>query len=79
MRLSRNQEKKDVSEINKIAGGRVWIGTDALQIDIIDELGDIEDAIGKAAELAEISEYQLKYSSSDVSVSYTHLTLPTNC
>ena len=59
--------KKDVSEINKIAGGRVWIGTDALQIDIIDELGDIEDAIGKAAALAEISEYQLKYSSSDVS------------
>ncbi|MDC3060121.1 signal peptide peptidase SppA [SAR86 cluster bacterium] len=59
--------KKDVSEINKIAGGRVWIGTDALRIDIIDELGDIEDAIGKAATLAEISEYQLKYSSSDVS------------
>ena len=59
--------KKDVSEINKIAGGRVWIGTDALQIDIIDELGDIEDAIGKAAALAGISEYQLKYSSSDVS------------
>jgi len=59
--------KKDVSEINKIAGGRVWIGTDALQIDIIDELGDIDDAIEKAAALAEISEYQLKYSSSDVS------------
>ena len=38
--------KKDVSEINKIAGGRVWIGTDALQIDIIDELGGIDDAIG---------------------------------
>ena len=59
--------KKDVSEINKIAGGRVWIGTDALQIDIIDELGDIEDAIEKAVALAEISEYQVKYSSSDVS------------
>ena len=59
--------KKDVSEINKIAGGRVWIGTDALQIDIIDELGDIDDAIGKAAALAKISDYQLKYSSSDVS------------
>ena len=59
--------KKDVSEINKIAGGRVWIGTDALQIDIIDELGDIDDAIEKAVALAEISEYQLKYSSSDVS------------
>ena len=59
--------KKDVSEINKIAGGRVWIGTDALQIDIIDELGDIDDAIEKGAALGEISEYQLKYSSSDVS------------
>ena len=59
--------KKDVSEINKIAGGRVWIGTDALQIDIIDELGSIDNAIEKAAALAEISEYQLKYSSSDVS------------
>ena len=59
--------KKDVSEINKIAGGRVWIGSDALQIGIIDELGDIDNAIEKAAALAEISEYQLEYSSSDVS------------
>ena len=43
-----------VEEVDAIAKGRVWIGEKALAIGLIDELGDIEDAILAAAELAEL-------------------------
>lgn len=40
--------------IKVIAGGRVWTGSDALQIGLVDALGGINDAFAKAAELAGI-------------------------
>ena len=43
-----------VEEVDSIARGKVWIGEKALEIGLIDELGDIEDAILAAAELAEL-------------------------
>ena len=43
-----------VEEVDAIARGRVWIGEKALEIGLIDELGDLEDAILAAAELAEL-------------------------
>ena len=39
-------------EIKKIGEGRVWLGTDALKLGLVDNLGSIEDAINKAAQLA---------------------------
>lgn len=36
------------------AGGRVWIGTDALNLGLVDQLGEIEDAVQSAAQLANI-------------------------
>ena len=45
-----------VEEVDAIARGRVWIGEKALEIGLVDELGDIEDAILAAAELAELEE-----------------------
>jgi len=45
-----------VEEVDAIARGRVWIGEKALEIGLIDELGDLEDAILAAAELAELEE-----------------------
>lgn len=47
--------------IKAIGEGRVWLGTDALRLGLVDELGNIDDAIAKAAELAGIEEYQLTY------------------
>lgn len=38
--------------IKVIGGGRVWTGTDALAIGLVDELGDLNLALDKAAELA---------------------------
>ena len=46
-------------EIKQIGEGRVWLGKDALEIGLVDSLGNINDAIAKAVELAELGEYQL--------------------
>ena len=37
-----------VENIDKIAQGRVWLGTDALKIKLIDQLGGIKEAVEKA-------------------------------
>ena len=42
-------------QVHEIAQGRVWVATDALPIKLIDQLGSLDDAVKKAAELAEIS------------------------
>ena len=44
-------------EVNEIAQGRVWLATDALGIKLIDELGSLDKAVAKAAELAGLSEW----------------------
>ena len=49
-------------EIDKIARGRVWAGRDALEIGLIDKLGNLEDAIAAAAEKAGLGDdYSLRY------------------
>lgn len=46
-------------EIKAIGEGRVWLGKDALEIGLVDELGNINSAINKAAELANLGEYAI--------------------
>lgn len=43
-------------DVEKIAEGRVWTGQRALDIGLVDELGDLDRAIKKAGELAEIGD-----------------------
>ena len=52
---------KPVEYIEELAQGRVWLGTEALQSGLIDQLGEIEAAIAKAAELAGLTEYDVEY------------------
>ena len=47
------------NDIKRIGEGRVWLGKDALQIGLVDELGNINNAIAKAAELAGLGEYAI--------------------
>lgn len=47
--------------IKQIGEGRVWLGKDAVAIGLVDSLGNIDDAILKAAELAALPEYQIIY------------------
>ena len=49
-----------IDDVNKLAKGQVWIGKDALKFNLIDEIGSLDDAIEKAASLAEIDEYNVK-------------------
>ena len=47
--------------IKSIGEGRVWLGDKGKEIGIVDELGNIDDAIAKAVELAGLESYQLTY------------------
>jgi protease-4 len=52
--------KKDVSYIDSIGQGRVWSGARAIQLGLVDRLGNLDDAIACAARMAKISDYRLK-------------------
>ena len=49
------------SAIHEIAQGRVWTGKKALELGLVDELGDLNDAIASAATLAGVSDYKIDY------------------
>lgn len=51
--------KKSFEEIDAIGGGRVWSGTRAKQIGLVDELGTLQDAINAAAAKAGIKNYEV--------------------
>ncbi len=54
--------KKSVQDVDKIAQGRVWAGTDAERIGLVDHLGGLKDATDAAAKLAELgSDYGVDY------------------
>ena len=45
-------------QVHEIAQGRVWLATDALPIKLVDQLGSLDDAVKKAAELAQLDNYR---------------------
>ena len=47
--------------IKAIGEGRVWLGKDALKLGLVDELGNLNDAIQKAAELGGVGVYDIAY------------------
>ena len=49
-----------VEEIAKIAEGRVWTGSKAKEIGLVDELGDLDKAVEIAAQKAELVHYCVK-------------------
>ena len=56
-------ETRDMSleEVDKIAQGRVWAGSTALDLGLVDNLGNLKSAIKRAAELSEIEDYTTYY------------------
>ena len=46
-----------IADVLKVAEGRVWSGVEAEKLGLIDQLGNVDDAVAKAAELAEITDY----------------------
>lgn len=51
--------KTSKNAIDSIGQGRVWSGADAIKINLVDELGGINDAIAYAAKQAKLKEYKL--------------------
>ncbi|WP_405399283.1 signal peptide peptidase SppA [Maribacter sp. Asnod2-G09] len=49
-----------MAQVDSVAQGRVWSGTEALEVGLVDELGNLDDAIEAAAELASLSSYGVK-------------------
>ncbi len=47
--------------VHEIAQGRVWPGAIAKELGLVDQLGDLEDAVAAAAELAEADDYSVWY------------------
>jgi protease-4 len=47
-------------EVHKVAQGRVWSGTQALEQGLVDELGGLDRAVALAASLAEVKTYKVK-------------------
>lgn len=52
--------RQKTTDIEKVAQGRVWLGSDALKIKLVDELGGLNQAVAKAASLAKLKEYHTK-------------------
>lgn len=50
-----------VEQVNNIARGRVWTGTDAVKIGLVDELGGLKDAIAYAAKTAGLKDAKVVY------------------
>lgn len=59
--LVADARKRTPEHIDKIAQGHVWTGEDAKANDLVDSLGDFDDAVAKAAELAKLKQWHLDY------------------
>ncbi|WP_032096516.1 MULTISPECIES: signal peptide peptidase SppA [unclassified Alteromonas] len=59
--LVANARDMTVEEVDTVAQGRVWIGEDALELGLVDELGELDDAVATAAEFAELENYDTVY------------------
>ena len=46
-------------EILSIAGGRIWSGEKAVQLGLVDKIGDLNDAIESAASFADLDDYMV--------------------
>lgn len=52
--------KMSVEAVDAIGQGRVWSGADAKELGLVDELGNIKDAVAAAAQLAKLETYKIK-------------------
>ncbi len=50
--------KMTFAQVDSIGQGRVWSGTDAIKIGLVDKIGGLDDALKYAADLVKIKEYR---------------------
>ncbi|HUO82744.1 MAG TPA: signal peptide peptidase SppA [Gammaproteobacteria bacterium] len=60
---------KPVEDVDEVAGGRVWSGEDALELGLVDRLGDLDAALDAAADLAGLGDdYAVRYIEPELSI-----------
>ncbi|NOQ20588.1 MAG: signal peptide peptidase SppA [Desulfobacterales bacterium] len=47
--------------VEKIAQGRVWAGTTAMELGLVDKIGDLQDAVAALAERVDLIDYDITY------------------
>ena len=52
--------KMSFAQVDSIAQGRVWTGSDAIKIGLVDKIGGLDDAIKEAANLSKIKTFKTK-------------------
>lgn len=59
--LKRVSEGRNMSRdsVHAVAQGRIWVGTKAHEIGLVDEIGSLDDALASAASLAGVEKYRL--------------------
>lgn len=58
--LVAKERNMSLEEVDRIAQGRVWSGKKALTLGLVDELGDVDNAVAKAAELAQLTQFDTR-------------------
>ncbi len=49
-----------IAAADSLAQGRVWSGVDAKRLGLVDELGNLDDAIAEAAKMANVEDYRVR-------------------
>ncbi|MFO7880200.1 MAG: signal peptide peptidase SppA [Bacteroidales bacterium] len=59
--ITRVADGRDMTkeEVDEIGQGRVWTGRNAIEIGLVDEFGGLEEAVIKAAKLADLEDYEI--------------------
>lgn len=65
--LVANERNMSPERVDSIAQGRVWIGTTAQELGLVDHLGYVDDAVKAAANLARLEQFDTKYVERDLS------------
>ncbi|MBE8167752.1 MAG: signal peptide peptidase SppA [Shewanella sp.] len=58
--LVAKEREMTLEQVDKIAQGRVWSGKRALELGLVDELGDLDNAVAKAADFAQLEHFDTK-------------------
>lgn len=60
IKLVSGGRKMSPEQVNEIAQGRVWVGSKALELGLVDKLGELDDAVKSAAARAKLSDYEVQ-------------------
>lgn len=61
LRLVADGRNMSTPDVDRIAQGRVWTGEQALALGLVDSLGDLDEAVNAAAQLAGLNDWQRVY------------------